>query len=167
MLADVQFPVAFQNFQNFIYSCSTCRPNSYRTVFDPVVLMTSYTPVIFQSIFESLSGVQTQEVVFKNFMVMKSIQIPWNSFNTQWNIFKQATHTHTKYSWNLIHLYKWCSVNLKWKAGFKIHLLNIDPSWFKDESILDVHRSVHRNINPIEETKKMQPCSRIYYSSVS
>jgi hypothetical protein len=40
MLADVQFPAAFQNFHNFIYSCSTSRPNSYRTVFDPIVLMT-------------------------------------------------------------------------------------------------------------------------------
>jgi hypothetical protein len=32
---------------------------------------------------------------------------------------------------------------------------------------LDVHGSVHRNINLIERTKKMQPCSRIYYSNVS
>ena len=31
----------------------------------------------------------------------------------------------------------------------------------------DVHGSVHRNINLIERTNKMQPCSRIYYSSVS
>jgi hypothetical protein len=55
--------------------------------------MTQYTPDIFQSIFESLSGVQIQEVVFKNVMAMKSIQIPWNSFNIQWNIFK-TTDTH-------------------------------------------------------------------------
>jgi len=32
---------------------------------------------------------------------------------------------------------------------------------------VDVHGSVHRNINLIERTKKTQPCSRIYYSSVS
>jgi len=32
---------------------------------------------------------------------------------------------------------------------------------------LYVHGSVHRNINLIERTNKMQPCSRIYYSSVS
>jgi len=32
---------------------------------------------------------------------------------------------------------------------------------------LNVHRSVHRNINLIERTNKMRPCSRIYYSSVS
>jgi MOSC domain-containing protein YiiM len=32
---------------------------------------------------------------------------------------------------------------------------------------LDVHGSVHHNINLIEITKKMQPCSRIYYSNVS
>jgi len=32
---------------------------------------------------------------------------------------------------------------------------------------LDIHGSVHRNINLIERTNKMQPCSRIYYSSVS
>jgi len=32
---------------------------------------------------------------------------------------------------------------------------------------LDVHGSVHRNINLIERTNKMQPCSRIYYSHVS
>ena len=32
---------------------------------------------------------------------------------------------------------------------------------------LDVHGSVHRNIKLIERTNKMQPCSRIYYSSVS
>ena len=31
----------------------------------------------------------------------------------------------------------------------------------------DVHGSVHRNINLIERTNKMQPCSRIYYSNVS
>jgi len=32
---------------------------------------------------------------------------------------------------------------------------------------VDVHRSVHRNINLIERTNKMRPCSRIYYFSVS
>jgi hypothetical protein len=32
---------------------------------------------------------------------------------------------------------------------------------------LDVHRSMYRNIKLIERTNKMQPCSRIYYSSVS
>ena len=31
---------------------------------------------------------------------------------------------------------------------------------------LDVHGFVHRNINLIERTDKMRPCSRIYYSSV-
>ena len=35
--------------------------------------------------------------------------------------------------------------------------------WFK----LDVHGSMHRNINLIERTNKMRPCSRIYYSNVS
>jgi len=30
-----------------------------------------------------------------------------------------------------------------------------------------VHGSVHRNINLIERTNKMRPCSRIYYSNVS
>jgi hypothetical protein len=34
-------------------------------------------------------------------------------------------------------------------------------------SKLDVHGSVHRNIKLIERTKKMLPCSRIYYSIVS
>jgi hypothetical protein len=29
--------------------------------------------------------------------------------------------------------------------------------------VLDVHGSVHRNINRIEITNKMQPCSRIHY----
>ena len=33
--------------------------------------------------------------------------------------------------------------------------------------VFDVHGSVHRNINLIERTNKMWPCSRIYYSSVS
>jgi len=33
--------------------------------------------------------------------------------------------------------------------------------------ILDVHGSVHRNVNLIEKTNKMQPYSRIYYSNVS
>jgi hypothetical protein len=28
---------------------------------------------------------------------------------------------------------------------------------------LDVHGFVHLNINPIERTNKMQPCSRIYF----
>jgi len=32
---------------------------------------------------------------------------------------------------------------------------------------LDVHGSVRRNRKLIERTNKMQPCSRIYYSSVS
>jgi hypothetical protein len=32
---------------------------------------------------------------------------------------------------------------------------------------LDVHGSVHHNINRIEITNKMRPCSRIYYSKVS
>jgi hypothetical protein len=32
---------------------------------------------------------------------------------------------------------------------------------------LDAHRSVHRSINLIEKTNKMQPCCRIYFSSVS
>ena len=32
---------------------------------------------------------------------------------------------------------------------------------------LDVHGSMHHNINLIEITNKMQPCSRIYYFSVS
>jgi hypothetical protein len=36
----------------------------------------------------------------------------------------------------------------------------------KEKNILDVHGSVH-NINRIEITNKMQPCSRIYYSNVS
>jgi len=31
---------------------------------------------------------------------------------------------------------------------------------------LDVHVSVHHNINRIEITNKMRPCSRIYYSIV-
>jgi len=31
---------------------------------------------------------------------------------------------------------------------------------------LDVHGSVHRNINLIERTNKMRPYSIIYYSSV-
>jgi len=32
---------------------------------------------------------------------------------------------------------------------------------------LDVYGSVHRNINRIEITNKMRPCSKIYYSNVS
>ena len=32
---------------------------------------------------------------------------------------------------------------------------------------LDVHKSMHHNINLIERTNKMQPCGRIYYSNVS
>jgi hypothetical protein len=32
---------------------------------------------------------------------------------------------------------------------------------------LDVYGSVHRSINLIERTSKMQLCSRIYYSNVS
>ena len=32
---------------------------------------------------------------------------------------------------------------------------------------LDVHVSVHHNINLIQITNKMRPCNRIYYSSVS
>jgi len=35
------------------------------------------------------------------------------------------------------------------------------------KATVDVHGSVHRNINLIESTNKMQPCSRIYYSNVS
>ena len=40
-------------------------------------------------------------------------------------------------------------------------------SEIEPEKELDVHGSVHRNINLIERTNKMQPCSRIYYSNVS
>jgi hypothetical protein len=41
------------------------------------------------------------------------------------------------------------------KAGSLVYL----------EYILGVHGSVHRNINLIERTNKMRPCSRIYYST--
>ena len=34
-------------------------------------------------------------------------------------------------------------------------------------SKLDVHGSMHHNINLTEITNKMRPCSRIYYSTVS
>jgi hypothetical protein len=37
----------------------------------------------------------------------------------------------------------------------------------KDSNKFDGHESVHRNINLIETTNKMQPCSRIYYFNVS
>ena len=33
--------------------------------------------------------------------------------------------------------------------------------------LLDVHGSVHRDINLTERTNKMQPCSRIYNFNVS
>jgi hypothetical protein len=36
-----------------------------------------------------------------------------------------------------------------------------------DNKNFDVHGSVHYNINRIEITNKMRPCSRIYYSNVS
>jgi len=42
-------------------------------------------------------------------------------------------------------------------------LLTLQKKGFK----LDVHGSVHHNINLIEITNKMRPCSRIYYSNVS
>jgi len=34
-------------------------------------------------------------------------------------------------------------------------------------SNIDIHGSMHRNINVIERTNKMRQCSRIYYSNVS
>jgi len=34
-------------------------------------------------------------------------------------------------------------------------------------NLFDIYGSVHRNINLIERTNKMRPCSRIYYSNVS
>jgi len=46
---------------------------------------------------------------------------------------------------------------------------NITESWIFSRGyvyILDVHGSVHLNINLIEITNKMRPCSRIYYSNV-
>jgi hypothetical protein len=46
----------------------------------------------------------------------------------------------------------------------------IDTSWSTcnvTPNKLDVHGSVNRNVNLIERTNKMRPCSRIYYSSVS
>jgi len=48
---------------------------------------------IFQYIFESSSRVQTQEVVFTNFMVIKNTQVSWDSFNIRWTIFK-TSDTH-------------------------------------------------------------------------
>ena len=32
---------------------------------------------------------------------------------------------------------------------------------------LDIHGSVYHNLNCIEITKKMRPCTRVYYSNVS
>jgi len=46
---------------------------------------------------------------------------------------------------------------IQWRnvSGLTIHLVQ-----------LDVHGSVHHNINLIDMTKKMQLCSTIYYSVV-
>jgi hypothetical protein len=38
---------------------------------------------------------------------------------------------------------------------------------FRELIKFDDHGSVHHNINRIEITSKMRPCSRIYYSNVS
>jgi len=46
-------------------------------------------------------------------------------------------------------------------------MIKIEPKVYERMYIRDVHGSVHRNINLIEGTNKMQPCSRIYYSNVS
>ena len=56
-----------------------------------------------------------------------------------------------------------------WRQGF-VHPCSINLfsyCGFKSNGQLDVHGSMHRNINPIERTNKMRPCSRIYYSNVS
>jgi hypothetical protein len=43
----------------------------------------------------------------------------------------------------------------------------VDTHNLKFNPNLDVHGSVHRKINLIERTDKLQPCSRIYCSIVS
>jgi hypothetical protein len=46
--------------------------------------------------------------------------------------------------------------------------LNYRPHYsYSSYGLLDVHGSVHHNINLTEITNKMRPRSRIYYSSVS
>jgi len=40
-------------------------------------------------------------------------------------------------------------------------------TWGDSSKKIDVHGSVHRNINLIERTNKMRLCSRIYYSNAS
>jgi chromosome condensin MukBEF MukE localization factor len=45
---------------------------------------------------------------------------------------------------------------VKWPTGY----------WYLRVRYLDVHGSVHHNINLIEMTNKMQLCRTIYYSTV-
>jgi hypothetical protein len=53
-------------------------------------------------------------------------------------------------------------INLAFKG------LILSYSWLlKRICVLDVHKSLHHNINIIEITNKLRLCSRIYYSSVS
>jgi len=63
-----------------------------------------------------------------------------------------------------------------WEAYYvdKIHILCFAKIYSQPQfydvrviSLLDIHGSVHRNLNLIERTNKIQPRSRIYYSKVS
>jgi hypothetical protein len=57
-----------------------------------------------------------------------------------------------------------------WGAEVKYlrRLVIVRPdSWRWIFCTLDVHGSVHHNVNRIEITNKMRPCGRIYYSSLS
>jgi len=70
-----------------------------------------------------------------------------------------------------------CGPSLSWLrvgrfscCGKPIHNALRSAVWETHRRIFpfhDVHGSVHPNINLIERTNKMQPCSRIYYSFVS
>jgi hypothetical protein len=52
-------------------------------------------------------------------------------------------------------------------VGLYVYSINILHAMFLAVFKLDVHGSIHHNINRTEITNKMRLCSRIYYSNVS
>ena len=61
----------------------------------------------------------------------------------------------------------WRSYKHIWMSPQNYKIEALFPVGFKFVMSLDVHGSVHHNINPTEITNNMRPCSRIYYSNVS
>jgi hypothetical protein len=60
----------------------------------------------------------------------------------------------------------WC-VYIKFQNLMCVRGIKLKMCTSTSKDVLDIHGSLHHNINLIEITNKIRPCSRIYYSNVS